>query len=247
MSITFRPLKPEEVECRVGTCNEKGLTLLLYKTARVDMDLLDEVVGPENWQCDYDSIDGKLFCTVGIKVMRTENYYEWVYKQDTGTPSNMEAQKGEASDAFKRACFKWGIGRELYSAPFIWVPSDKCNIKQGRNGKWQCNDHFAVTEMDVNGGEIMTLTIRNMSRKGEIVFGVGEKPSNEDKAKPGRFAKIAELKQTAIDLGISEDGLKEWLSVTFEKPMANFSDKEIAATENHFAQLIADKRKLMDG
>ena len=100
MAITFRPLKADEVECRVGTCSERGASLLLYKDARCDMALLDETVGPENWQCDYDSIDGKLFCTVGIKVMRSENYYEWIYKQDVGVPSNMESTKGEASDAF---------------------------------------------------------------------------------------------------------------------------------------------------
>ena len=187
MAITFRPLKADEVECRVGTCSERGVSLLLYKDARCDMALLDETVGPENWQCDYDSIDGKLFCTVGIKVMRTENYYEWIYKQDVGVPSNMESTKGEASDAFKRACFKWGIGRELYTAPFIWVPADKCNITKGKNGKPQCYDDFRVTEMEVEDGEIVKLTIRNMKRRGEVVYGT---ESKQPEKKPGRMNPI---------------------------------------------------------
>ena len=176
--IEFRPLKAEEVECRVGQCSEKGVSLLLYKDARCDMTLLDEVVGPENWDCSYESIDGKLFCTVGIRCSPEGSYHDWVYKQDTGTPSNMEAQKGEASDAFKRACFKWGIGRELYTAPFIWVHADKCNIKPGRNGKPQCYDDFRVTELEVDSGQIVKLTICNMSRKGVVVY--GNAPKNDE-------------------------------------------------------------------
>lgn len=163
--IAFRPLKAEEVEVRVGTCNENGCSLLLYKTARCDMQLLDESVGPEKWQCRYESIDGKLFCSIGVYCG------EWVWKSDTGTESNMEAQKGEASDAFKRAGFKWGIGRELYTAPFIWVGADMCNIKPGRNGKPTCYDKFAVTEMVVEDGQIVKLTIANMSRRGVVVYG----------------------------------------------------------------------------
>lgn len=178
--ISFRPLKAEEVEVRVGTCNDKGVSLLLYKDARCDMMLLDETVGPENWDCSYESIDGKLFCTVGIKVMRTENYYEWVYKQDVGVPSNMEAQKGEASDAFKRACFKWGIGRELYTTPFIWVPAEKCNIRKGKNGKPQCYDDFRVTEMEVEDGQIVKLQICNMSRMGIVVYGSQSEEEDSD-------------------------------------------------------------------
>ena len=241
MAITFRPLKADEVECRVGTCSERGVSLLLYKDARCDMALLDETVGPENWQCDYDSIDGKLFCTVGIKVMRTENYYEWIYKQDVGVPSNMESTKGEASDAFKRACFKWGIGRELYTAPFIWIPADKCNITKGKNGKPQCYDDFRVTEMEVEDGEIVKLTIRNMKRRGEVVYGT---ESKQPEKKPGRYTRIAELKQTAMDLGISEQGIKEWLDATFGKPMSEFTDQDIFLTVRHLEEVIDGKRKM---
>lgn len=177
-AIEFRPLRAEDVEVRVGRCSEKMLTLLLYKDARCDARLLDETIGPENWQCDYWSIDGKLFCKVGIRFKDGE----WVWKSDTGTPSNMESQKGEASDAFKRACFKWGIGRELYSAPEVKVFSDSCTIKQGNNGKWQCYDDFRVTEMEVADGQITKLQICNMSRKGLVVYGPKGTPQKAEKA-----------------------------------------------------------------
>lgn len=177
--VKFRPLGPDDVEVRVGQCTENGCSLLLYKDARVDMRLLDEIIGVENWQCDYKSIDGKLFCGIGIRLQDGE----WVWKWDTGTPSSMEAQKGEASDAFKRAGFKCGIGRELYTTPRIWVPKDKCTIKQGRNGKPQCYDDFRVVDMAVDDGQIVKLTICNMSQKGVTVYGsepAREKPKDPD-------------------------------------------------------------------
>ena len=252
MAISFRPLKAEEVEVRVGTCSEKGCSLLLYKDARVDMALLDEAVGPENWDCSYESIDGKLFCTVGVRCSPEGSYNDWVYKQDTGTPSNMEAQKGEASDAFKRACFKWGIGRELYTAPFVWVPSEKCNVRKNeRSGRFQCFDKFNVAEMSVEDGEIVNLVICNQSRKNAVVYGV----PTEDKGKPetapqkppgGRWAKVAALKEEAISMGIKEQGIVEWMDAKFGKPLNEFSDTEIKAVERHIEQLVKDMRTLAE-
>lgn len=178
--LEFRPLKAEDVECRVNQCTENGVSLLLFKDARCDMRLLDETVGPENWQCEYEEIGGKLFCTVSIMVGKDKDGWErWVSKQDVGVPSNMEATKGEASDAFKRACFKWGIGRELYTAPRIWVGADKCTVKDGRNGNKQCYDRFAATELEVDDGQIVKLTICNMSRKGAVVYGSSPKPAKQ--------------------------------------------------------------------
>ena len=93
----FRALRPDEVECRIGTVSKqgKGLSLLLYKDARCDARILDETVGPENWQCEFYECKGTLFCSLGIRV----NENEWIWKDDAGAPSNMEAAKGEASDA----------------------------------------------------------------------------------------------------------------------------------------------------
>lgn len=148
--MRFRELRANEIECRIGTVGKSGngLSLLLYKTARVDADILDEGVGPENWQCDFYEQKGTLFCKVGIRETCNGNEFDWVWKSDAGSPSNMEAAKGEASDAFKRACFKWGIGRELYSAPFIWVPSTKCSIKP-QGSKFTCYDSFSVAKIAI--------------------------------------------------------------------------------------------------
>lgn len=172
--MKFRELKAEDVECRIGTVakNGNGLSLLLFKDARCDANILDEAVGPENWQCKFYECKGTLFCSVGVRVERPEGV-EWVWKDDAGSPSNMEAQKGEASDAFKRACFKLGIGRELYESPFIWIPSDKCNIKQLGN-KYTCYDRFKVAKMAVSEDETGKRRISGIriveERTGRIVY-----------------------------------------------------------------------------
>lgn len=109
------PLDITEVDFRIQSISEKGYaTVLAYKDARVDMNRLDEVCGLL-WQDKYELIDGQLFCSIGIKVDD-----EWVWRQDVGIESKTEKEKGRASDAFKRAGFRWGIGRELYDYPFIF-------------------------------------------------------------------------------------------------------------------------------
>lgn len=120
----MRALKANEVEVRVGTVGAKGVTLLLYKNARVDSKILDEEFGAMNWQCDFKEIKGNLFCGVGVW---DDKKKQWVWKWDCGTESNTEKEKGEASDAYKRASFKWQLGVELYNSPFIFlqVKTDK--------------------------------------------------------------------------------------------------------------------------
>ena len=113
----YRLLRADEIECRISSISEKGLTLLLYKTARTDANLLDETVGSENWENDFKVVDGVLYGGIGIYDSHMDR---WVWKWDAGTESMTDAEKGRASDAFKRAGFKHGIGRELYTAPFIW-------------------------------------------------------------------------------------------------------------------------------
>ena len=163
--MIFRTLKPDEIECRVGTCSEKGLTLLLYKNARVDMDILDETVGASNWQRHHSRDNAN--CTVSVYCAERG---EWVSKEDTGTESNTEAEKGLASDSFKRACVNWGIGRELYTAPFIWIKATDCKITQGRNGKPTCYDKFSVAAIEYDDRRrISELSVRN-DNSGKIVF-----------------------------------------------------------------------------
>lgn len=144
---TFRLLRENEIECRIAEVDKEGkyISLLLYKTARTDSALLDETYGAENWQNEYKEIGGKLFCGIGIKNLENN----WIWKWNVGTESNMEAEKGQASDAMKRAGFVIGLGAELYSAPQIRISSDKCNIKN-YNGKFKCYDHFSVEKIAYN-------------------------------------------------------------------------------------------------
>ena len=159
--IKFRPLRADEVECRISTCGEKGLSLLLYKDARVDMKLLDETVGPLNWKRSHQLIGNNLYCT--IEIWDSEKQ-QWVSKQDVGVESYTEKEKGQASDSFKRAGFNVGIGRELYTAPFIWIFPNDCKLVKSKEGKFSCYDRFKVETMEITDGIVTALTIRNTSK-----------------------------------------------------------------------------------
>ena len=162
--MEFRTLNANEIDCRIATINQKGLTLLLYKDARVDQNILDETVGPMNWQREHCRDNAN--CIVSIWDAEKQ---QWIKKEDTGTESFTEKEKGLASDSFKRACFNWGIGRELYTAPFIWISADKCNINQGGNGKFQCYDKFIVEQILYdNDKNIVALSIKNTSNNSRV-------------------------------------------------------------------------------
>lgn len=175
-------LTKEDIECRIQSVNDKGAVLLLYKTARADMRILDEVVGSMNWQRHHEVVNGNLFCTISIY---DPDKGQWVSKQDCGVPSNTQGEKGEASDAFKRAGFSWGIGRELYDSPFIWI--------SGNVGKY---DRFHVTDIqyDREKREFTRLTI--CDDKGKERYRLGTKPdrpqSTDDRRQKG-IAAIVEL------------------------------------------------------
>lgn len=161
----IRLLKANEIECRISTISARGLSLLLYKDARVDQRILDETFGAFGWKRSHQCIDGNLYCTVEIL---NQESGEWVSKQDVGTTGYTEKEKSQASDSFKRACFNWGIGRELYSAPFIWIPAGKAAI-QLKDNKYCCYDHFEVTSIEYNKDrEISALVIAN--EKGKVVY-----------------------------------------------------------------------------
>ena len=165
MKVEFRKLRADEIECRIGQIKENGLSLLLYKDARCDMNVLDETVGALNWKREHTR-DNKN-CIVSIW---DEDKLQWVSKEDTGTESNTEAEKGLASDSFKRACVNWGIGRELYTAPFIWVKAGDAGIIPSGNGKYKCFDKFSVVKLTYKkNGDIDGLAIRNMKTK-QLVF-----------------------------------------------------------------------------
>lgn len=163
MAKEIRKLRADEIECRIGQIKENGLSLLLYKDARCDMNILDETFGSMNWKREHTRDNRN--CIVSVY---DEDKKEWVSKEDTGTESNTEAEKGLASDSFKRACVNWGIGRELYTAPFIWVNADNIEIKNF-GGKLRCNDKFIVEKITYKeNGDIDGLSIK--TTKGARVF-----------------------------------------------------------------------------
>lgn len=164
--MNFRDLRPEDVELRVAMARRNGVSLLIYKDARVDQAILDETVGQMNWRKSYQVIKDNLFCT--IEIWDSEKS-QWIAKQDCGVESNTEKEKGEASDAQKRAGFVWGIGRELYTAPFIWVSDKDCNIEEKSKGIYACKDKFSVSSMKVENKKITGLEIVNDST-GKTVF-----------------------------------------------------------------------------
>lgn len=173
MDLNFRTLRADEIECRVSQINDKGLLLLLYKDARCDMTLLDEAVGPMNWTRTHSRDNAN--CTVSIY---DDERTIWVGKEDTGTESNTEAAKGLASDSFKRACVNWGIGRELYTAPVIFVKAGTYNVKQSLNGKTVCSDSFSVSRIEYTADrKISALEIINR-RSGSVVYQYGVRPNH---------------------------------------------------------------------
>lgn len=176
LSKLSEKLSVNDIDWRVGTGpHTKGdmawVSLLGYKTARVDARRLDQVVGPNNWKCEYEYrkksvskrsvLDGNeevnheegtvLWCKISIW---DDEKGEWVGKEDVGSESFSDADKGEASDAFKRAGFKWGIGAELYDLPFIycklkdheWYKDNYGNVRV--NSKFRPNDWFWHIDWD---------------------------------------------------------------------------------------------------
>lgn len=156
----FRKLRADEIDCRVQSMSDKGLSLLLYKDARCDMNILDETVGCLNWQRSHSRDNAN--CVVSIW---NKELGQWVSKEDTGTDSNTEAEKGRASDSFKRACVNWGIGRELYTAPFIFIKKGEFSL----DDKGRCKDRFYVSDIGYDrSGSINRLVIYNKNSKKKV-------------------------------------------------------------------------------
>lgn len=197
--MDIRLLRANEIECRIGTFNEgKGISLLLYKDARVDMRILDEVFGFDGWEREHQLIDGKLFCTVKVW---SEKRNCWISKQDVGTESNAEKEKGQVSDSFKRACFNLGIGRELYTSPFIWIPASMGYTKY---------EKFKVKEIGYNDDrEINMLVI--VDSKGKECFRMGNKTQSSKRETTNAIKRevtdtmVKALYKIANDKGYNDD------------------------------------------
>lgn len=248
--MEFRKLRADEIDVRVSTVSEKGVSLLLFKDARVDQNILDESVGAENWQRHHEVINGNLFCNVGIWVdRRSDGYGEWVWKQDVGVESYTEKEKGQASDSFKRACFNWGIGRELYTAPSIRISDVKIEEK---NGKKTTYDKFKVKSIEYTDGKITSLEIVN-AKTGKTVYSTKDNTSKpkEDKKKQDKTpeqakedlenmkissVKIEALKNKCISNGVPEDLLLSMVGVD------QFTD----ITERQYAKILSRWQMAVD-
>lgn len=206
MERLFRLLRADEIECRVQTCKKDGISLLLYKNARCDMNILDESVGAFQWKRDHKELKGNIYCGVGILYNELD---EWIWKWDAGAESYTEKEKGEASDSFKRACVNWGIGRELYTAPFIWIKAKDTNIEEySERGetKYRCKDGFVVSDIEYDDGVISYLLVRN--RRGEIVYQYGislENATNREKLIAFCKNHNYDLKDVAKQYGLDKD------------------------------------------
>lgn len=208
----IRKLYASEIECRVAQCGQSQYgtwcTLLLYKDARVDMRILDEVYGPLNWQREHTMIGDRLYCTISIF---DEQKGVWVKKQDVGTESNAEPEKGQASDAFKRAGFNVGIGRELYTAPVIRfnLNEGEYRVDKDSKGKDRVSTYakFDVKEITYDGdGSIKSVVI--VDEKGNIRFpkqAVGKTAKTESSAAP------APLSAPKTDKPIMHQNHENWL------------------------------------
>lgn len=218
--MEFRTLKANEIDCRIQSLNEKngnvGAVVLLYKDARVDMRLLDEVVGAMNWKREHAIIGDRLYCTVSIYNQQTG---EWVGKSDVGTESNTEKEKGQASDSFKRACFNWGIGRELYSAPFTYINLQNGEWKPGKDGKPKSYAKFTVREIDYDENRnINKLTI--VDSKGIVRFTMGGSvaPAQATKPKETHVAGYEEFCKLAKDNNVPPAEITKHIATEFKKP-----------------------------
>ena len=174
----FRKLFASEIECRVATVKQPkadgnnlsggGCSILLYKDARVDMRLLDERFGMMGWKREHQTIDGRLYCTISVYDEKTN---QWVSKQDVGVESYTEKEKGQASDSFKRAGFNWGIGRELYTAPFIWITPKNDEWRRTTQG-FAPNVYLDVAVIEYEGDSISYLKLVDKTGACRFEWGV---------------------------------------------------------------------------
>lgn len=187
----FRLLEADEIDVRVAQVKENGLSLLLYKDARVDMNVLDDTVGAFNWKREHSRENAN--CIVSIWDAEKQ---QWISKEDTGTESQSEAQKGLASDSFKRACVNWGIGRELYTAPFIWIKADDCKIIKSGD-KFKTFDKFSVRNISYNDKrEIDGLVIVKDFKE---VFVWGKFRNNSSKASASKKSEAVKISDMQYD------------------------------------------------
>ena len=210
--MKFRLLRADEIDARVSICTENGTVLLLYKDARCDQNILDETVGAMNWQRHHSRDNAN--CIVSIWDGEKK---QWIEKEDTGTESFTEKEKGLASDSFKRACFNWGIGRELYTAPFMFINKKDLKKHEQVNGKWTCKDSFKVTDIQYIDEKIVYVKVMNLRNDREIEFGTPAKVKAEEQKIENSVinaVKVKALEKRCINENVDVEFIKTHFKVT---------------------------------
>lgn len=236
----MRKLRADEIECRVAQVSSKGCSLLLYKTARVDRAILDEEFGVMSWQNDFKVIDGKMYGGIGVW---SNDLSEWIWKWDCGVESNTEQEKGQASDCFKRAGFKWGIGVELYTAPFIWINAE---TKQEGN-RWKLTNPFvkySVKSIEYDNDTISNLEI--VDDKGNTVYSMGKKVTKTTHKTENKITEPIETTETSsndiVAIGLrASNNMKELLAVYNENKTQIESDPSLKSIFKEVKKAIIDK------
>jgi hypothetical protein len=208
-NLEFRVLRADEIDCRISTCSQWGVGLLLYKDARCDQNILDETVGAMNWQRHHSRDNANCIVSIWDKEKNM-----WIEKEDTGTESFTEAEKGLASDSFKRACFNWGIGRELYTAPnmFVFKKDLKTLEQSGNSNKWTCKDSFVVTDIQYDNRKIVYVKVLNLKTENEIEFGMPANVAKEQKKIEDSVissAKVEVIKNRCTEYNVAEEKVCE--------------------------------------
>lgn len=234
--MKFRLLRADEIDCRISMCNQKGVVLLLYKDARCDQNILDETVKPMNWQRHHTRDNAN--CIVSIW---DEQKQQWIEKEDTGTESFTEKEKGLASDSFKRACFNWGIGRELYTAPFMFVNKKDLQtleeVQQGNFKKWTCKDSFKVTDIQYIDEKIVYVKVLNLKTNNEIEFGIPAQEQQENNKIENSV--IDELKVKALMARCDKEGVDvgKILKLYKVSSLADLTEKMYANINQHWEKV----------
>lgn len=231
----FRNLRADEIDVRINQIASNYCTMLLYKDARCDMNILDETVGSLNWKREHTRDNAN--CIVSIY---DENKNEWVSKEDTGTESFAEQEKGLASDSFKRACVNWGIGRELYSSPsIITFPrkdmgvKDKPEFFENDKGKYTTKTYFWVEIIDYDENDnIKDLIIRD--NKNHIRF------SKLSKEKDKELTKLTEIMRNMINANEEHDD--KFDREAFYKYFNATSDEDMLYSQIDEAIALLEKR-----
>lgn len=215
--LKFRHLNADELEARVSTVSDKGCSILIYKNARVDMKVLDETVGAMNWQRDHKEIKGNMYAGVGIW---DSDKAQWVWKWDCGTENYTEKEKSEASDSFKRAGFNWGIGRALYTCPFIWFKANQVNLAD-RGGKPTTYDTFHVDAIEYNGDACSYIRVSNNKTGATFTWG-NSKEGNLNANRLGKdqifmLNELIKQKGTDVSMLLSYYGVDSIEDMTMEQ------------------------------